>query len=118
MNKIIIAVLSGLLIIALGSAVYFYQKAHIDPQQEAIKDLQHTIALVSRHLVLPEGETPTLATVSDPEKLKDQPFFARAKKGNKVLIFSVSQKAILYDPVLDKIIEVAPINLQSGATVE
>ncbi|KKT87549.1 MAG: hypothetical protein UW89_C0024G0001, partial [Parcubacteria group bacterium GW2011_GWB1_45_10] len=31
--------------------------------------------------------------------------------GDKVLIFSTSQKAILYDPVNDIIVEVAPINI-------
>lgn len=116
MNKVVIAVLAVLLVVALGSATYFYQKANSDPQKVAESDLQKTIALVSRHLVLPEGDTPTLATVSDPEKLKDQPFFSRATKGDKVLIFSLSHKAILYNPALDKIIEVAPINVGSDGS--
>jgi hypothetical protein len=68
-------------------------------------------------MVLPADETPTIATVSDPEKLKDQPFFANAKKGDKVLIFSNSAKAILYSPTEDKIVEVAPINSSAGAPV-
>ena len=55
-----------------------------------------------------------MATVSDPEKLKDQPFFAKAQKGDKVLIYSNSQKAILYSPTEDKIVEVAPINSSAG----
>jgi len=59
-------------------------------------------------------EQPTVATVTDPEKLQDQPFFLHAKKGDKVLVFSVAKKAILYDPVANKIIETAPISSNSA----
>ncbi len=38
-------------------------------------------------------------------------FFVNAKTGYKVLVFPVSKKAILYDPVLNKIIEVAPFQI-------
>ena len=75
--------------------------------------LEGVIAKVSELLVLPSNEQPTLATVSDPELLKNQAFFANAKKGDKVLIYSKSGKAILYDPISNKIVEVAPINLDT-----
>ncbi|MFZ2500364.1 MAG: hypothetical protein WAW90_00035 [Minisyncoccia bacterium] len=107
-------VLAVLLVISIGTGVYFYQKATADPQKEALKELQATIVSVGKLMVLPAGETPTMATVSDPEKLKDQPFFIHAQKGDKVLIYTASQKAILYSPSLNKIVEVAPIN--AGAT--
>jgi hypothetical protein len=93
--------------------IYFYNKASKDPQKQAQKELAEVMASVSRHMVLPQNETPTVATVSDPEKLKDQPFFANAKKGDNVLIFSASKKAILYSPSLDRVIEVAPINIDA-----
>jgi len=101
-------------IIALGSAYYFYSEYSTLKQgsdklaQEETSDL---IAQVGKLIVLPEGETPTVATVSDPEKLQNQPFFARAKKGNKVLIYANAKKAILYDQESNKIVEVAPINI-------
>ena len=59
-----------------------------------------------------------MATVSDLEKLKDQPFFAKAKIGDKVLIYTDAKKAILYDPVNDKIVEVAPINIGNSNPAE
>ena len=38
------------------------------------------------------------------------------QKGDKVLIYSASQKAILYSPSLNKIVEIAPVNTgNSGA---
>ena len=114
-SKNIIRGLVGLLIVALIGGFYFYSQATKDPQKEAQKELAAVVAQVGKHIVLPEGETPTLATVSDPSKLKDQPFFANAKQGDKLLIYSKSQKAILYDPKLDRIIEVAPVNLGTTA---
>lgn len=52
-------------------------------------------------------ETPTVATVSDVTKLSGQEFFAKAANGDKVIIFPKAQKAILYRPETNKIIEVA-----------
>lgn len=106
----VIGTLFILLVISIGAGAYFYQKATVDTQKDAQKELDDTIAAVGRLMVLPATETPTMATVSDPEKLKDQPFFANAKKGDKVLIYTIARKAILYSPTLDKIIEVAPVN--------
>lgn len=64
---------------------------------------------VSKLVSLPEGETPTVATVSNPEVLQNQAFFAEAKSGDIVLIYS--KKAVLYDPLVNKVIIVAPVNL-------
>ncbi len=115
-SNIVTSVLIALLVIAIGAGIYFYQKATADPQKVAQKELQATIAAVGKLMVLPTDETPTMATVTDPEKLKDQPFFANAKKGDRILIYTTSQKAILYSPSLNKIVEVAPINTAGGTT--
>jgi flagellar basal body-associated protein FliL len=116
---VLVITLVVLLLVAVSSSIYFYRKSNvkIDSQEEAVKDLARTIKMVGKHIVLPTDEQPTMATVSDPEKLKDQPFFVNAKKGYKVLIFSLSKKAILYDPVADRIVEVAPINASGGSPV-
>ncbi len=65
---------------------------------------------VSKLILLPNDEIPTVATVSDPEKLKNQAFFSKAKNGDRVLIYTASKRAYLYDPVANKILEVAPID--------
>ncbi len=113
-RKQIFVALIFLLVVFAGASIYFYwQLAEFkaNPQKSAQDEVQALIGKVSQLIILPEGETPTIATVSDPEKLKDQPFFAKAKVGDKVLIYPNSQKAILYDPVKDIIVEVAPINI-------
>ena len=97
-----------------ASAYYFYNEVSMlkqDPNKTAREDTEKLVAKVGKLIVLPEGETPTVATVSDPEKLKDQAFFAKAKTGDKVLIYTNARKALLYDVENNKIVEVAPINI-------
>ena len=71
------------------------------------------VAEVSKLMQLPSDERPTVATITDKEKLSAQPFFAQAKNGDKVLIYTKAKKAILYDPLAKKIIDVAPVNTSS-----
>lgn len=67
---------------------------------------------VGKIIVLPPDETPQIATVTDVEKLRvNQPFFNAAKNGDKIIVYS--KKAILYDPVAKKIIDITIINPSS-----
>ena len=112
MNRRLNIILLVIAVMSLIVAGYFYadlRRLRADPQILADSELQEVMAKVGKLVVLPEDEQPTLATVADPEQLKNQPFFARAKKGDKVLVYNKAQKAILYDPVLNKIVEIAPI---------
>lgn len=108
---LIILIVIGLL--GYGLAYYFYQqyKSLKSPEEQLKKETAEVVAAVSELMYLPEGETPTLATVLDKEKLKDQPFFKNAENGDKVLIFTREMKAILYRPSTNKIIEVMPISM-------
>ena len=105
-----------------GFLYYKYQKAQYalnNPQKIAQDDVKALVAKVGKHIELPTDEDPNVATVLDITKLKDQPFFAHAQNGDKVLIYTKSAKAILYREAEDKIIDVAPITLtqpQASAT--
>jgi len=98
-------------------AYYFYSKYQRaqqllnNPTLAVQKESKTLVEKVGRLIELPTGEIPTIATVSDKKKLKDQPFFKKAVNGDKVLIFTQGKKAILYRPSINKIIEVAPVNL-------
>lgn len=110
----IFIIISIVAVCAIALAGYFYYQLHIAKQNPEVATQEETTELinkVSKLIVLPEGETPTVATVSDPEALKDQIFFAQAQKGDKVLIYAEAKKAILYSVTLDKILEVAPLNI-------
>lgn len=111
-RNIIIALV--VLLLLTGAGLAYYMLGGPNSQMVAENELKDVVAKVGKLMVLPEGETPTLATVADPEKLKDQKFFTNAKTGDKVLIYANSQKAILYNPSSNKIVEVAPVNLGTG----
>ena len=106
-----------ILVLACIPSYYFYsqyqksQKLLQDPTLATKEEVKAIIAKVSKLIDLPGTEEPTIATVSDKEKIKDQAFFQKAENGDKVLIYTKERKAILFRPSLNKIIEVAPINL-------
>lgn len=85
-----------------------------NPQQATQDEVQKLVEETGKLIVLPEGETPTVASITDREKLKDVPFFAKAENGDKVLIYVNARKAFLYRPGT-KLIEVATINLTPRA---
>lgn len=121
MKKIISAILFILIVATSVTGFYFYKKvANLkeNPNAAAEKEAEELVSRVGKLIILPEGEIPTIATVSDPEKLKGQPFFAKAKVGDKVLLYSNAKKAYLYDPVNNKILDVAPLNIGGGRSQE
>ncbi|OHB08971.1 MAG: hypothetical protein A3G46_00325 [Candidatus Zambryskibacteria bacterium RIFCSPLOWO2_12_FULL_39_16] len=112
-QNIFLAIMLLMIIILVGVSVNFYFKAEniqIGSQTATANEAQKIIEEVSKLIVLPNDEIPTMATIQDPTKLRSQPFFANAKEGDKVLIYTKAGKAILYDPVKKIIVEVAPLN--------
>lgn len=115
-RKLLLGFLIIFCLLAVMAAFYFYRQAVIfknkaDDSTAKEKQMAEVIKRVSNLMVLPGGEEPTVATVTDLEKLKDQPFFTNAKVGDKLLIYTKAKKAILYDWEANKIIDVAPLNI-------
>ncbi len=113
-NLKVLAVVLGVLVLGLaGTSGMLYRQVKqlkVAPQQAAQQENQKIINAVGKLVLLPEGETPTIATVTDPDKLKkEQAFFARSATGDKVLIYTRALKAIMYRPSENKIIEIAPL---------
>src|SRR5688572_28442122 len=98
---------------ALRSQLEEVKKSSPAASQEEVKKITEEVGQL---IILPEGENPTLATITDKEKLKDVPFFSKAENGDKVLIYVNTRKAILYRPGNKKIIEVATLNLSTNNT--
>lgn len=66
---------------------------------------------VRKLYAIPEDETPTIATVQDIEKLRDQPFFDGAQNGDILIVFESSSQAILYRSSERRLVRVGPISV-------
>lgn len=108
-RKVIIGV--AILVVLVGGFFIWRSVAKSDPEAAVRKEAQELVERVSELILLPEGEDPVIATVADPSQLASTPFFANAKIGDKVLIYNIAGKAVLYDPVAHRIIEVAPLSI-------
>jgi len=115
---ILVTIIAALGVGTSGFLYVQYQKAQNtlnNPSVVAQLESQDLVKKVSRFISLPEGELPTIATVSDYKKLKDQPFFEKSQNGDKVLIYTKAKKAYLYRPSTDKLIDVTIVNVDSSA---
>lgn len=63
-------------------------------------------------MVLP-NETPVISTVMDSSNLQAQPFFAKAQQGDKIILYTNYQKAILYRPSSKQIVEIIPTTVNA-----
>lgn len=104
-------VIAGVVVLIVLIGGYFWYTNSQSSEARAVEETASAVEKIGRLIALPEGETPTLATVTDPEQLKDQPFFAKAEVGFQVLLYANAQKAFLYDPNKNIIVEVATLNL-------
>ncbi len=109
------AMIVVVLIVSGGYGVY-EKYFHLTPEEIAKKELAAAVEAVSGHMILPEGDEPVLATVTDAETLiKQQAFFAGAVNGDQLLLFPRNVKAILYSPSRNKIVNVGPIQQSDTA---
>ncbi len=113
---VLTAAVGGYLFYNYQSSQREISKLKENPQTVARQETDEVTAKVGALMDLPKNEQPTLATVTDINKLKNQQFFAEAQNGDKVLIYAQSSKAILYRPQTNKIIEVASVNLGQNQT--
>jgi hypothetical protein len=111
-KKVILGIgaLAVLITIGVGIAGWklYYDLKNKDEAKRVINE-------VSRIYKMPD-ETPTVATVKDINKLKDQPFFKDAKNGDNLLIFSVAKQALIYREKTNLIINVGPITISATPT--
>ena len=118
MKGLIFKLLQFVLVIALGvgGGIYSAQQKPewfgLSKGQAAIQaEADALVSEVGKLIALPGDEKPTVATITDFEKLKDQVFFANAKNDDKVLIYTNAKKAILYRPSEKRVIEVGAVNI-------
>jgi hypothetical protein len=115
-KKILFATVVTIAIIGIIGTVLFYNKyQQIKNNPVAITKQEADIIVqrVGKLMVLPTGESPTIATVTDKTELTSQAFFKDAQNGDKLLVYTIAKKAILYQPSSNKIVNIAPFDLSS-----
>jgi len=120
LKSLIFKLLPYVLLTALGIVLAIYlvqQKPELFGLSKGAATVQaetdREVSEIGKLIALPTDEKPTVATVTDVDKVKDQPFFKNAKNGDKVLIYTKAQKAILYRPSENRIIEVGAVNINN-----
>ncbi len=127
--NIAIIVMALLVVVGLGGAGYMYRenaklKKDINTtKQKSPEDLnKELIAKVGNLIILPAEEAPTILTVDDKTKLKDQPFLQSAENGDRVFVFTKAKKAIIYRESLNKIVDAGTVSIaadqQAGAPAQ
>lgn len=117
-SRKLVLILVLLVIVGLGGTGYFYSRykaATKDPNIVAKKEVDSILGKLSKLMLLPADETPTIATVMDKEKLVSQPFFGKAQNGDKLIVYAKSKKAILFREKDNLIVEVAPVYFDNNA---
>jgi len=72
---------------------------------------------VSKLIILPTGETPTVIELKDVATLaKSQPFYEGAQDGDLVIIYEISGQAIIYSPSKNIIVKSGPISKKTNNT--
>ncbi len=89
-----------------------------DSQKDSLEEAKKLETELGKIMDLPTGEQPTVATVTDIVQLKDQPFFLKAKNGDKVLIYPKAKIAILYDPATHRIKNMGGLNAENPSPAQ
>jgi hypothetical protein len=113
-KKLVISLVGIVLVVLLLLGGYFFYQYQIlknQLQASSVLTQQQTQQLLSNvgKLILLPHSSPTIFTVTDVKKLQVQPFFHQAKNGDRLLIYSNEQEAILYRPSQNMLIKVGPI---------
>ena len=89
-----------------------------NPDLAAQAEVDEYIEEVGKLYALPSDEKPSVATVNDKEKLKEQPFFANAENGDVTLIYADSKLALLYRPSTQQIVNVSSVTIEQDKNAD
>lgn len=123
-SSLAVLLLVVLLVAAAGGFIWSFTKyksaqkqvTHLSTQEGQLElaqqEIRGLVEKVSKHMILPEGD-PVVATIQDAEALKQQQkFYQDAENEDKLLIYK--DKAIIYSPGKDRIVNVGPVFIQQG----
>ncbi|MFA5000710.1 MAG: hypothetical protein WC531_00575 [Candidatus Paceibacterota bacterium] len=122
MKKDIWALIVIVLVVIAGGVYYWVSprgatNVPVSTAETSPAEIQVLLEKLGQHLVLPMGETPEIGQIDDPvQAVKTQPFLAGVQKGDVLIVYVKAQKAIVYSPARDLIINVGPVSLAPEST--
>lgn len=108
-NAVIIGIAGILLLFVIGFLAYF---AYFAPEAVSRREVSKWVHIIGALVVLPTGETPTLATVTNKDKLDDQAFFQQTENGDRMLIYPRAGRAFLYRPSMEKVVGMTEVSIE------
>lgn len=114
-----VVAMAAVMLIILGGYFVYEKYFNLTPAEKAKKELAAAVAGVSKLIILPQGDEPVLATVTDAKTLiAQQAFFAGSENGDQLLLFPRNLKAVLWSPSRNVIVNVGPIQQQQSASAD
>lgn len=113
-TKIIITSLIILCLGGVGSGVFFFvQYSQVQAKANQKEDLTKRISTIAE---LP-NESSTLVTVADKTKLQNKQLADKVSNGDVLMIFTKSQRLIIYRPSDNKIVDMLSFNAQDTSAI-
>ena len=97
--------IAGTLISVLGFCATIILLSHL--RQDSAKS---AIASVERLVMVPKNEEPVVLTITDRSKVKSA-FLQSSETGDKILVFQKNQRAIVYRPATNKIVDIVGVDI-------
>lgn len=112
-------VLTLIFVVLAGAVGYFYyrykeeqKRAEVftpsETEAERKLEVKRILGMLARHIVLPDDEEPTVATIVNVEMLRERhPFYSKAKNGDRLIVYS--SWAVIFAPERDIIVGLAQL---------
>jgi hypothetical protein len=115
--QILVFALAIILIIASTIAGLLYQKYVLlaqNPDQIIKQEKEKQVKELAKHITVPPGELPEINTVINVAQYASDPFLSKAQEGDQLFVFKLANRAILYRPSEQLVVDVTTIHAQPG----
>lgn len=117
----VISAVAVAVIIAGGGGTYYFYNQYREAQKQLKAAqagpenvVQQLTEEIGKFYELPQGETPTIATIKSTENLQEHPFLSKGQADDRLLIYTNARTVIMYRPSTKKIVAIGTVNIQQA----
>lgn len=114
-NRKFLFIGAGLILVIIVGGIVYWQFSRSSESTQAAQETavrsenEALLAQVQQHIILPEGEEPTIATIDNADDLANaQDFFQNSQNGDKLIIYQNARRAFIYSPSRDIVVAAGP----------